>query len=308
MPRLSPEAWSIAAAALGTCALAGIALAWWLRRRTTLSIRNAYLPAAILVGAWLAAIAMRAWTVALVVAPAMTFAVAASLVGRRWRLSDLGAGEELRRHEQDRRWAWQPSPSDRVEERVYIATQGEIVRERAWPNEEPYVPMTADGHGRVPRRSGQHVAAFGGTGSGKTTSILRAAAGRTLADGAALLVLDQKGDPPTEQFLRRLAAVAGRPFVLFDPRAPDTDHWQPLWGDRPSESVARALAGIQRASPTTPTRCASTSPSSPRCCTPQGTGRPAFRCWSRPPSCAATRASSRSHGPLPTSTRNCCDA
>ena len=37
--------------------------------------------------------------------------------------------------------------------------------------------------------------------------------------------------------------------MLFDPRAPDTDHWQPLWGDRPSEVVARALAGIPASEP-----------------------------------------------------------
>jgi hypothetical protein len=54
-----------------------------------------------------------------------------------------------------------------------------------------------------------------------------------------------KGDPLTEGFLRRLAATARRPFVLFDPHASDSDRWQPLWGDRPSQIVARVLAGIR---------------------------------------------------------------
>jgi hypothetical protein len=39
------------------------------------------------------------------------------------------------------------------------------------------------------------------------------------------------------------------PFILFDPRDPDSDHWQPLWGDRPAEVVARVLAGIQTSEP-----------------------------------------------------------
>jgi hypothetical protein len=170
-------------------------------------------------------------------------------MGRRWRLADLGAGEELRRYEQARRWIWQPAPPRRDGERVYIATQGEIVHERTWPAREPYVPMTRDDAARLPRRAGQHVATFGATGSGKTTSVLRAVTGRVLSDGSALLCVDPKGDPPTEAFLRRLATAAGRPYVLFDPLSPETDHWQPLWGERPSAVVARALAGIEKSEP-----------------------------------------------------------
>jgi hypothetical protein len=133
---------------------------------------------------------------------------------------------------------------------VRIATQGQIVRERPWPAIEPYVPMTADETGpRVPRRSGRHIFCAGATGSGKTTSALRAAAGRVLKDHAALFFVDQKGDPHAEAFLRDLAAAIGVPFILFDPRADDSDHWQPLWGDRPAEVVARVLAGIQTSEP-----------------------------------------------------------
>jgi hypothetical protein len=33
------------------------------------------------------------------------------------------------------------------------------------------------------------------------------------------------------------------------PRADDSDHWQPLWGERPAEVVARILAGIQTSEP-----------------------------------------------------------
>ena len=234
---------SIAAGAIG------IPVAWWLRRHTTLSIRNLYVLAIALCALAGAAAAAAKWTVAAVLAPLAILAASASLMGRRWRLSDLGAGEELRRYEQERRWIWQPAVQRRASERVWIATQGEIVRERTWPESEPYVPLTREGNARLPRRAGQHVAAFGATGSGKTTSILRAAAGRVLKDGSALLWVDPKGDALTEAFLRRLAAAARRPFVVFDPHARDSDRWQPLWGDRPSEVVARLLAGIRTSEP-----------------------------------------------------------
>lgn len=237
---------------LGAALIAGVlgaGVAWWMRRRTTLSVRNLYVAALLLLAAFAVALAARSWAALLIVGPLVVFAASASLVGRRWRLSDLGAGEELRRFEQARRWVWQARPRRRTGERVYIATQGEIVHERVWPAGEPYVPMTRDDAARLPRRAGQHVATFGATGSGKTTSVLRAVAGRVLSDGSALLCVDPKGDPPTEVFLRRLATAAGRPFVLFDPLSAQSDHWQPLWGDRPSAVVARALAGIEKSEP-----------------------------------------------------------
>jgi hypothetical protein len=37
--------------------------------------------------------------------------------------------------------------------------------------------------------------------------------------------------------------------VLFDPLSSESDHWQPLWGERPSAVVARALAGIEKSEP-----------------------------------------------------------
>ena len=238
-----------AAAAL-VAAGAGVLLAWWLRRYTTVSIRNVYLVAivAIVVDAW--ALYARAASVMMVLVPATSLTVAASAVGRRWRLSDLGAGEELRAHEGARRWLWQRPPVRATGERVHIVTQGQIVRERQWPASEPYVPLTGDEKGpRVPRRSGRHLFFAGATGSGKTTSALRAAAGRVLKEHAALFFVDQKGDPYAEEFLRDLAAAAGVAFILFDPRADDSDHWQPLWGQRPAEVVARVLAVIQTSEP-----------------------------------------------------------
>jgi hypothetical protein len=238
------------AAAAVAAAAAGALLAWWMRRHTTISIRNVYVAAAIALTLDAAALFTRSVGVLPAMVPVTSCAIAAAAVGRRWRLSDLGAGEELRTHERDRRWLWQPPPTRAAGERVYLTTQGQLVRERQWPATETYVPLTTDDAGpRVPRRSGRHVFVVGATGSGKTTSALRSAAGRTVKDNAALFFVDQKGDPDAEEFLRRLAAAAGRPFILIDPRAADTDHWQPLWGDRPAEVVARVLAGIETSEP-----------------------------------------------------------
>ena len=238
------------AAAILAAGGGGVLLAWWLRRHTMVSVRNLYLAAAVAVAVDVIAVAQRTGFALAVLAPLTSLLVAASATGRRWRLSDLGAGEELRAHEQARRWLWQPAPWRAAGERVHIVTQGQIVRERKWPAAETFVPLTDDDDGpRVPRRSGRHVFTVGATGSGKTTSALRAAAGRALKDGSALFFVDQKGDPPAHAFLRDLAAALGVPFIVFDPRDPGSDHWQPLWGERPAEVVARVLAGIETSEP-----------------------------------------------------------
>jgi hypothetical protein len=238
------------AAAVVVGAAAGVLLAWWLRRHTMVSVRNLYLAAAAVLAVDVLAIYNHATFSLVVLAPLTSLLLAASGLGRRWRLSDLGAGEELRAHEQGRRWLWQPGPVRVAGERVHIVSQGQIVRERQWPASEPYVCLTVDPEGaRVPRKSGRHVFCVGATGSGKTTSALRAAAGRAVKDRSALLYVDQKGDPPAHALLSQLAAATGVPFIVFDPRDPDSDHWQPLWGQRPAEVVARVLAGIQTSEP-----------------------------------------------------------
>ena len=115
------------------CAALGAGAAWLLRTRTTLSARNVYLlggAASLLCG--LTILAQR-WDALLVLAPLAAGPTAGALFARRWRLADLGAGEELRDHELSRRWFWQPRPRRRPGERVYIRSQGEIVRTRPWP-------------------------------------------------------------------------------------------------------------------------------------------------------------------------------
>jgi hypothetical protein len=225
----------------------GVLVAWWLRRASSVSIRNLYLAAAPLAAGALIAIATHRWALAAVLVPAAAPFVTAALVGRRWRLADLGAGEELRHHELSRRWIWQPATPRHRGERVTLRGQGEIVRDRPWPDELPFVPMTADGDRgpRLPLGAGQHVMLLGATGSGKTTSARRLVAARTLSQNAAVLVLDQKGDAQDVEQMRRLAAAAGVPFVLFDSQDPATDRWQPLWGS-PDSVTARMVEPVRQ--------------------------------------------------------------
>ena len=77
----------------------------------------------------------------------------------------------------------------------------------------------------------------------QTTSALRILAARALDDSSAILAIDQKGDKQAEDMLRDIAA-AGRTFILIDPRAPDTDRWQPISGDV-GEIVARTVEPIK---------------------------------------------------------------
>jgi hypothetical protein len=238
---------SAVALALGA---AGVGVAWLVRRRTTLAVKNLYLAAVFPLAAAAAAAATRSWSALIVLLPACAPLLAGAAAGRRWRLADLGAGEELRQHELARRWIWQPRPERRPGERLYIRSQGEIVPEQAWPTDVEYVPMTAqeDRGARLPLGEGQQIFVCGGTGTGKTTPARRLLAARTLAHGAAALLIDQKGDPEDEQQLRRIAAAAHRPFILFDPRDEHTDRWQPLWG-APADVAARAVEPIKKSEP-----------------------------------------------------------
>jgi Type IV secretion-system coupling protein DNA-binding domain len=230
--------------------LTGAVGAWLLRRRTTLSARNLYPLAAAGALMLAGAIGLSAWNATLVLLPLASPWVAGAIVGARWRSSDLGAGEELRNHELGRRWIWQPAPEDRGGERLYLRSQGELVRERPWPRSLDYVSMTATGEQgpRLPLGAGQHVVLFGATGAGKTTTARRLIAARTLHDHSALLVLDQKGDPEDVEHMKQLAAEAGVPFILFDSQDPATDRWQPLWGS-PDGVAARVVEAIKQSEP-----------------------------------------------------------
>ncbi len=228
----------------------GALCAWVTRRFTTLSARNFYAPAAVSVAVLGVAVAFRAWGAVIGVAPVCAFAVTSATHGRRMRLADLGAGEELRSHEQARRWLWQQAPPRRPGERTYLRSQGELVHRRPWPDHVAYVPMGhADRDGtRLPLGEGQHIFVCGATGSGKTTTMRRVLAARTLTQGAALLILDQKGDQEDVEQMSRLAAAAGVPFVLIDPLDTASDRYQPLWGT-PAQVAARAVEPIKQSEP-----------------------------------------------------------
>ena len=96
------------------------------------------------------------------------------------------------------------------------------VHRRPWPPTVPYVEMSTVDHDglRLPLGDGQHIFACGATGSGKTTTMRRVLAARTLTQKSALLILDQKGDQEDVDQMSRLAAAAGVPFVLIDPQDP----------------------------------------------------------------------------------------
>src|SRR5450755_814854 len=64
----------------------GVLGAWLLRRRSTLSVKNLYLAAALLGLAFGVSVAVRAWSAVLVLAPTCALAFAGAMSGRRWRL------------------------------------------------------------------------------------------------------------------------------------------------------------------------------------------------------------------------------
>jgi Helicase HerA, central domain len=184
----------------------GVAAMWAVRRRTSLSAKNAYPPAAIAACLFALFVLTRLWVALLVLLPLGVPFVCAAVFGRRWRQVDLDAGEELRNHELSRHWLWEPAPILPAGERRYLRSQGELVHERSWPKEVEYISMTArrDAGPRLPLGAGQHVVVFGATGAGKTTTARRLIAARTLAQDAALFVLDQKGDQEDVSEMRRL--------------------------------------------------------------------------------------------------------
>lgn len=228
-------------------AAVGASAAWWLHRRTAISPRCLYLAGGM--GPLMLGSALALESLALLLAAVFIAAggVVGAVLGRRWRLAALGAGGEMREFEQARAGAVRGFGRRRTESRAgrtYIASQGELIRERRWPADEPFVPMNADGDGRLPRRAGRHLLIAGATGSGKTVSARRWLLARILADGVGVLVTDPKGDRGLEADLRAAARLVARPFVLFDPRHPDTDRWNPLWSEDTGAVVSRLVAPI----------------------------------------------------------------
>ena len=101
---------------------------------------------------------------------------------------------------------------------------------------------------RLPLGEGQHIFTCGATGSGKTTTMRRVLAARTLTQNAALFILDQKGDRGDVEQMNRLAAAAEVPFIQIDPLDPNSDRYQPLWGTA-AQVAARAVEPIKQSEP-----------------------------------------------------------
>ncbi len=245
-----PEPVVIAAVVALALGCAGVALAWWMRRRTTLSIRNLYPAAVVGAAALTTSIAAHAWGLSLILLPLAAPWVAAAVVGSRWRSADLGAGEELRNHELARRWIWQPAPERREGERLYLRSQGELIHERAWP--EPHRLRVDDRAGRAwtaaadrrrPARRPVRRDRRGEDDHGATVDRRADARAQSSSSGAR---------PEGRSRRRRADAgprrAAGVPFILFDSQDPNTDRWQPLWGS-PDVVAARAVEPIKQSEP-----------------------------------------------------------
>lgn len=243
----------IGAGTLATAACVGWLTAWTTHRRTRLSARNLDVAAVASIAAAIGAGAFGFWHALAVLVHVVVLTVVAATLGRRYRLGALGAGGEMRDFERGRLMVWHVLTASAHRERrllrergdrTWVRGEGELVKRRGWPADEPWLPMAGDGRGRIPRRAGRHLLIVGSTGSGKTVSARRWLLGRILGDGAAVLATDPKGDTGLEEDLRDAARVVGRPFVLFDPCDPSTDRWNPLWSADTGAVVSRLVAPI----------------------------------------------------------------
>ena len=228
---MSPRALMIDVAAILALGCLGVTVAWLMRRTTNLAARNLYPPALLSLATLIAGAAVHTWTVVLIIAPVCALTGTAAVYARRLRLSDLGAGEELRAYELARRWIWQPAPARAAGERVYLRSQGELVHARAWPPSVPYASMSAskDPSLRLPLGDGQHIFACGATGSGKPAG---PADGICTPDSKRIAVAERlEANGRVVALIHELAHA----LVAEDPGAPRLGYAQ---GELIAESVA----------------------------------------------------------------------
>src|SRR4051794_33079623 len=106
----------------------GVAMAWWLHRRTRLSAWNLYLLAPVAALAWELALATRSVAAAVSAAALLGGTVAAAVKARRLRLAALGAGGELREFEHSRRMVWTAVGRSARRDRARDRSRGERTR------------------------------------------------------------------------------------------------------------------------------------------------------------------------------------
>jgi hypothetical protein len=228
----------------------GAVAAWLGHRRTKLSPLNWHLAGGVVLTLLAADIGVGASALAPEMAVGLAGIGSGALVAARLSRSARGGGGEALEHELSRVMAWTAWAERGTRRSARIGSQGEVVTERRWPEGVEYVPLSSqEDHGRVPRGEGRHILVVGGTGSGKTVSADRIALGRVLTDRVPALVLDPKGDGRLARDLSSLANYLGRPFIVFDPMAEDSDRWDPLWSLEPGRTVARIVSPLQSSEP-----------------------------------------------------------
>lgn len=242
---------SVVLVAIVALAGLGVGTAYLASRYTRLSAWNWYLGAGLSAALLTLAVPVSApLGFDLTVGASLWMFAAASVSASRRRSIARGGGGQGREIELARVMVWRAWRERGTKPRVRVGSQGEVIVERRWPDELPYVPLSADERrGRVPRGEGRHVLVLGGTGSGKTVSADRILLGRVLADRVPALVLDPKGDERLSRDLSALADYLGRPFVVFDPMDEKSDRWDPLWSTEPGRTVARLVSPLQTSEP-----------------------------------------------------------
>jgi type IV secretory pathway TraG/TraD family ATPase VirD4 len=187
-----------------------------------------------------AAIALLAREVISGIAPVLIVgALCATARSRRWHREDLDAGLDLAAAAHARRtpqvlFAWLCSRwRARRGQSAPRSRQGALLL----GHDESWRPVTVSLGGAG---GGAHMLVVGATGSGKTVTQCRLAAG-AIAAGMGAVVVDPKGDRLVREQLMAAAHAASRPFLEWTPEGPCI--YNPFARGSATEVADKALAG-----------------------------------------------------------------